>query len=98
MTDPANTRTRTPRPPRRPRPVAPPLDLVAIAALDLDPSSPVAVYLRSVPQIESRTRRLAALRLFDQLAPELGVTEAERLAALRFSMSTRQLRRWRRGL
>ncbi len=87
------------RPPRRARPAAPPLDLVAFTALrELDPASPVTGFLRSLPCVGDRMRRIEATRYVEQLAGELGLSEAERLAALRFGLSARTLRRYRRGL
>ncbi len=97
MPDPAAKTSRA-RPPRRMRPAAPPLDLVALTALhELDPASPVTGFLRSLPCVGDRMRRIEATRYVEQFAPDLGWGEAERLASLRFSVSARQLRRWRRG-
>lgn len=85
------------RPPRRLRAPAPPLDLVALAALDL-PAGVVADYLSTVPVLAPRIRRLRALHHLDELARDLPVGVAERLTGLRYGVSTRSLRRWRRGL
>lgn len=100
MPDLTDTETRSTRPPRlrRARPVAPPLEVVAVAGLELDPSSPVVAFLRAVPQVADRMVRVEALRRLAQLVGNgIGVTEAERLVGLRYGVSPRQLRRWRRG-
>ncbi len=97
MPDPTAIAPRQPRPPRRPRPIPPPLDLVAVAALDLDPESPVAGYLRSTPSVGDRMRRIEAVRYVERHAPELGFTRAEQLASVRYGTSTRTLRRHRLG-
>jgi hypothetical protein len=70
-----------------------------MAALDeLDAASAVAGFLRSLPCVGGRMRRIEAIRYVEHLAGELGWSEAERLAALRFGVSSRTLRRYRRGL
>ncbi len=100
---PVATATRRPaRPPRRTRPPAPPLDLVARAALDLPPGD-VLAFLRSTVNVGDRLRKLEALRHFDKLGAPTGelevlsVTDRERAAARAVGVGERTVRRWRTG-
>jgi hypothetical protein len=81
----------------RVRELTPPLELVAVEAIKLNPESNVAKYLRAVPAVGDRMLRLRALHDVDQLAADPPLGEAERLAGLRHGVSRRSLRRWRTG-
>lgn len=99
---PAKPQHREARLPRA-RPVPPPLVVVARAALDLDPASPVVGYLRAQPAMDRAMRKLQALQLFEQLSAAndelepLSIGARERAAAMRSGLGTRTVRRIRRG-
>lgn len=90
---------REPRLPRA-RAVAPPLDVVAEAAVKLaraDPGNALVAYARSRPEVADRLLRREALVFHGMDAGVLSVTARDQLTAARFQRGERTIRRWRTG-